>query len=324
LHIPPAMSVYMQQQFYEVPQMKNVMSYGDVSTYDGSFASTCEGDSSSESVISYDTPFCSDHAQFPSTRENSPEPVWHRADACPWKELEEHVARQSQAQTHIRSHLRESSRERPQVQSVDPNPQFQMVQAMVLVRSDQGPGMPAVIQMPNAGMMPIPVATMPPAQHVPGHVYPVGMQSQAPPAHTPCGSVTPCDAEEEEEEVQSEGSAVQSKSNKLRGPPKGADFLKNMSDDKKEALCKYIYEFMKAKNLTNQEGYLFADVFSEVWKEMCDDPAQGWRVAQHRFLALLRSSPQYFVLFRRGIRVANQCGWFARKGEKMVRLVLRD
>ena len=41
----------------------------------------------------------------------------------------------------------------------------------------------------------------------------------------------------------------------------------------------------------------------------------GWRLAQQRFNYLLRSAPQYFRLFRRGIRVANQCGWFARKGE---------
>jgi hypothetical protein len=52
--------------------------------------------------------------------------------------------------------------------------------------------------------------------------------------------------------------------------------------------------------------------------------SDGWRVAQHRFCDLLRSTPQYFRLFRRSIHVANQFGWFARKGEKMVRLVLED
>ena len=100
-----------------------------------------------------------------------------------------------------------------------------------------------------------------------------------------------------------------------------------MSAEQKEALCKYIYDFMVQKGFTSQEGYLIVDIFSEVWKDMwkdLDDNAEGWRAAKHRFGDLLRSAPQYFRLFRKGIRVANQCGWFARKGEKMVQLVLEE
>ena len=38
--------------------------------------------------------------------------------------------------------------------------------------------------------------------------------------------------------------------------------------------------------------------------------------AQQRFADLLRSAPQYFKLFRRNIQVANQCGWWPRKGAR--------
>jgi hypothetical protein len=96
-----------------------------------------------------------------------------------------------------------------------------------------------------------------------------------------------------------------------------------MSDEQKEAICKYIYDVMVQKEFTSPDGYLIVDVFTEVWKDV-GDTAEGWRVAQHRFADLLRSAPQYFRLFRRSIRVANQCGWFARKGEKMVRLVVEN
>jgi hypothetical protein len=98
------------------------------------------------------------------------------------------------------------------------------------------------------------------------------------------------------------------------------DALSNMSDEKKQTLLKYIYDFMLENGFTNPEGYLLVDVLAEVWKEMGDE-ASGGRIAQYRFAELLRGAPEYFELFRKGIRVTNHCGWFARKGEKMVRLV---
>jgi hypothetical protein len=98
-----------------------------------------------------------------------------------------------------------------------------------------------------------------------------------------------------------------------------------MSEDQKEALCKYIYAVMKEKGFTSPEGYLIVDVFTDVWKDLgTSDGPDGWRIAQHRFADLIRSAPQYFRLFRRSIRVANHCGWFARKGERMVRLVMDE
>jgi hypothetical protein len=90
-------------------------------------------------------------------------------------------------------------------------------------------------------------------------------------------------------------------------------------------LCKYIYDFMAQKGFTRPDGYLLVDVLGEVCKDMKDCSEFKLltsEVAQQRFCDLLRSSPRYFKVFRRSIKVTNQCGWFARKGEKMVRLVL--
>jgi hypothetical protein len=68
-------------------------------------------------------------------------------------------------------------------------------------------------------------------------------------------------------------------------------------------------------------------VFAEVCNELKDSlelKKLSSEVAQQRFCDLLRSAPQYFKIFRRSIKVTNQCGWFARKGEKMVRLSLME
>jgi hypothetical protein len=99
-----------------------------------------------------------------------------------------------------------------------------------------------------------------------------------------------------------------------------SSMIDSMPEEQRVALCQYIYHLMQQKSFTSQEGYLIADVFNEVWKETSDS-AEGSRVAQQRFVELLRSAPQYFKLFRRNIQVANHCGWFARKGERMVSLL---
>jgi hypothetical protein len=120
----------------------------------------------------------------------------------------------------------------------------------------------------------------------------------------------------------SKGKQGSKKSNvKTRAEAVGkGDTFSNLSDDKKQALAKYIYDLMLEKEFTSPDGYLLVDVLAEVWKDM-GDGATGGRIAQHRFAELLRFAPQYFELFRKGIRVTNHCGWFARKGEKMVRLI---
>jgi hypothetical protein len=117
----------------------------------------------------------------------------------------------------------------------------------------------------------------------------------------------------------SQGSKKSSGKARSEAPAKGDAFV-NMSEENKQALAKYIYDFMVDNELTSPDGYLLVDVLAEVWKDM-GDGCSGGRIAQHRFAELLRAAPQYFELFRKGIRVTNHCGWFARKGEKMVRLV---
>jgi hypothetical protein len=188
-------------------------------------------------------------------------------------------------------------------------------QPVLFVNPGSHPGSHPVMAGPHSGVMPFhvqQVSMMPPAPMMSGMPTPIAEPIPQQP------SAAASDATPEPEQP------AQSKSNgrsKNRGYFKSDSGLSKMSGDQKAALAKYIFDFMVKKGFTSPEGYLIVDVFSEVWKEM-GDSAEGWRVAQHRFGHLLRSSPQYFRLFRRGIRVANQCGWFARKGEKMVRLVL--
>jgi len=297
-----------------------------------SVSSTCAGDSSSESGYSFDDDmtdtkivstqnleadedyYSHDRSDMPSTRENSPEPTWH----LPNQGLNlDYLADQYRAfggnhnylptQPSVEPMWGNAARPFPRTTSPreahmqQPEP-FKTVlvlpadQPVVFVQRDQGANV--MIPMNNGGVMPFPVHTTP-TQPVPTDVM--------------------TNYSEPEEMEQTAAPQLKPKS-KNRGYLKN-DVFSKMSAEQKDALCKYIYEFMVKKNFVNQEGYLVVDVFSEVWKEM-GDTGEGWRVAQARFGQLLRSAPQYFRLFRRGIRVANQCGWFARKGEKMVRVVL--
>jgi hypothetical protein len=308
----------------------------------------------------YDAPFPRhDRTDMPSTRENSPEPSWN--NHLDWNEnyvAEQYqtYGRQMQTQPPVwdgavqyRSNEagqnnwahghqlalqqpaqlpRRSSREPPQQRGGVNPPAQQPVQTVLLVPSDQPVIFVQRDQPPNVmfpmntgGVMPLGMqGPMPqPAQHIPSGMPPMGVQPQmTQPKPFPSDS-----APSTPEPELMEPASTQQKSNgktKNRGHLKSDSAFNKMSTEQKEALCKYIYDFMVQKQFTSQEGYLIVDVFSEVWKDMGD--SEGWRVAQHRFGNLLRSAPPYFRLFRRGIRVANQCGWFARKGEKMVRLVL--
>merc|ERR550514_1641597 len=172
--------------------------------------------------------------------------------------------------------------------------------------------------MNTGGVMPFPLQTNPmsSAAHVPAGMQ-TPVKEPSPPELNPPSSSMPDDPAPEAKDPK----AASKQSGKAKSRVKTRSMFTTMSVDQKDALCKYIYDFMVQKEFTSPEGYLIVDVFSEVWKGM-GETADGWRVAQHRFADLLRSAPQYFRLFRRSIRVANQCGWFARKGEKMVRLVL--
>merc|ERR1719181_2415383 len=89
-------------------------------------SSTCSGDTSEESMsvhskgdlVSFDhcnagDTYSTDGSQMPATREVSPEPFWNSATPCTW--LDDQIARSSQVHADTRAHLRESSRERPQL-----------------------------------------------------------------------------------------------------------------------------------------------------------------------------------------------------------------
>jgi hypothetical protein len=144
-----------------------------------------------------------------------------------------------------------------------------------------------------------------------------GARGSMPPAPDPEPNLEPAPQQESQTGVPH---AKQRGKAKTRGQTKDESVFDKLSVEQKEALCKYIYDFMVNKKLTSEDGYLVVDIFSEVWKDM-DATAESWRVAQHRFGDLLSFAPQYFRLFRKSIRVANPCGWFTRKGQKMVRLV---
>jgi hypothetical protein len=77
---------------------------------------------------------------------------------------------------------------------------------------------------------------------------------------------------------------------------------------------------MVQKEFTSPDGYLIVDVFSEVLKEL-GEHAESWRTAQRRFNDVLMSAPKYFNIFRMSIKVKSNCGWSARKGQRMVSLV---
>jgi hypothetical protein len=262
-----------------------------------------------------------DRSDMPSTRENSPEPYWNNANLYKWND----PSVQSMWNTHrasIQDHAarhslhRRSSRDPPamtQRQDVNPPVQQQRYQTVLLVPHDQPvlfvrSGQDGNVMLPMNTEQAVPLAI----QTTPTPVSPT----------VPSASMTATPEPEQEQ-----AAAKSNNKTRERGHTKTDSVFNRMSADQKDALCKYVYDLMVHKGFTSQEGYLIVDIFSEVWKEMwqdIDDSAEGWRAAKHRFGDLLRSSPQYFRLFRKGIRVANQCGWFARKGEKMVRLVLEN
>jgi len=222
---------------------------------------------------------------------------------------------------------------------VNPPPQpYQTVllvphdQAVLFVQPGQGgnviPGAKVMCPINNSGVIPFPIQTTPTpsATYMPSGMPTLAQEPSLTQPHPVSFDSMPATPKSEQEDPKDPKEGTQGKSSgkiKSRGYLKSDSAFQKMSAEQKDALCKYVYEFMVQKEFTSQEGYLIVDVFSEVWKDMGDN-GEGWRVAQQRFNYLLRSAPQYFRLFRRGIRVANQCGWFARKGEKMVRLVLEN
>jgi hypothetical protein len=291
-----------------------------------------------------------DRTDMPSTREPSPEPLWRDAfQDNQWTEA--HFAEQIQEQG-----------QRPRMASLEPpaqweslNPTAQQPYTMMMLLVPKPVFLPPtqlaapsanVVPMTHSGVPAFPLQTSTSSSaHVPGGPPVVTTELAAtqrkPP---PASSMPPAQAPEQKEQKaqtaaskragnaktrgndKSAGKAKSAGNAKTNGNAKSSSAINSMSDGQKDALCKFIYDVMLQKEFTNPDGYLLVDVFTEVWKDVGDTGGEreGWRVAQYRFADLLRAAPQYFRLFRRSIRVTNQCGWFARKGEKMVRLVLED
>jgi hypothetical protein len=295
-----------------------------------------------------------DRSSMPSTRENSPEPTWnHGADHYLWNQKPRYLAEQYQhpipgAGTFQPSvvpqsfntapygvhNMQPQGYQLPRRSSRDPpaarqkvNPPAQPNQPVLFVPQNQQivfiPGAPpagVMLPLSNCGAMPYAVQTMPtqPASFMLSGMPTPNKETLPPQPTEAVTEATPTPSvREQKEQLKPSGKS------KNRRNLKNESAFSKMSAEQKEALCKYIYEIIKSKGFTSQEGYLIVDVFSEVWKDI-GDTTEGWRVAQHRFLNLLRAAPDHFRLFRRGIPVANHCGWFARKGDKMVRLVLEE
>jgi hypothetical protein len=273
-----------------------------------------EDDDDEEDDDYYDENFypTSEQQELPSTREPSPEPLYRGNYAC------EYV------------------------------PQYNQV---FMMPSKQVPDVRNIPMMPCAPMqkfLPVaPAYNEPPAMHpikmapVPGAAFlmPTALRSASlpqqdfhaanPKSESKMSSKQrePKTTSKQQEEVRvksaskgkGQGSKKSHGKNRDEAPAKG-DTISNLSEEKKQLLAKYIYDLMLQKGFTSPDGYLLVDILAEVWKDM-GDGATGGRIAQHRFAELLRVAPHYFELFRKGIRVTNHCGWFARKGEKMVRLI---
>jgi hypothetical protein len=210
-----------------------------------------------------------------------------------------------------------SSREPPLKRS-QPHQTIVFVPTPVLVPDQDAT---AMFPMSHGGLMPSFLA--PPGMPILDTEASLMQPNPFPPCATPPRPEQKCAPAPEQKnhtDVAQSKQSRKAKSGKNEALCKDARVLENLSDDQKGALCKYIYDAMTAKKMTSSEGYLTVDVFSEVWKDLDASP-EAKRVAQHRFLALLRAAPKYFQLFRKSIRVAGSCKSFSRKGQTMVSLV---
>ena len=94
------------------------------------------------------------------------------------------------------------------------------------------------------------------------------------------------------------------------------------SDEQKQAISKYIYEFMLKEGFDSPKGYLVVDVLRALMKDIGD--GGGGHEPRKRFSALLRSETQYFKIFSAEIRTEGGFAWLNCKGAEMVRLVRQE
>jgi hypothetical protein len=126
---------------------------------------------------------------------------------------------------------------------------------------------------------------------------------------------------EQKQTSQDEDDATTAKRDKKKKKKKSdVDFVSQLSPEKKKALANEVYDEMIRKKFDNPDGYLLIDVYVEIFRDLVGE--QGNRsTALHRFASLLRSFPDLFEIFNLGIKVTNHAGRFARKGEKMVKII---
>jgi hypothetical protein len=293
-----------------------------------------------------------DRHDFPSTRENSPEPLW-RSEREPGDGLAEQMhahAGRSHFPTepsvgwnnayynwsagHVPSLDQAQGGplpRQPALQRVNMNMPTQPFQMFVVA--------PALVHAPHQGVsctfpmnqrdearFPLETAATQAAARTPPTLREESSRTEPNPVLSSCAPPAQAPAQKRAQTKEGNGETAVASSKKSgkaknRGHAKSESMFDKLSAEQKESLCKYIYDFMVQKDFTSPEGYLVVDVFSEVMKDMSGS-ADCWRVAQHRFGDLLQSAPQYFRLFRKSIRIANHCCWYARKGQKTVSLVL--
>jgi hypothetical protein len=303
-----------------------------------------------------------DRSEMPSTREPSPEPLWRNptgyeptggdfanqihaqlrhlpteqsegyngvnATHCGWNE--EDVAHRSRGRG---GHFPRMSSGEASMQRGNTNP-FRKLQQMVIMvpTSTYVPMQGANVMFPAGAGMPFHIENTltPSSAPMISGMQPQKEQSPQKPNALPSDSVPAAAVPDQKPEKVSgrkekEQNAVQSKQSgkaKTRGNAPTDTVIDNLSAEQKTAICAYIYDLMVQKNFTSPDGYLIIDICSEVLKDMGESDAQSWRTSQTRFGDLLRCAPQYFRVFRKSIRISNACGWYTRKGQKMVSLVL--
>jgi hypothetical protein len=130
---------------------------------------------------------------------------------------------------------------------------------------------------------------------------------------------------------------------KKNGEPPEENVFTQLPDEQKVAIARYIYEFMIARDMKSQDGYLIKDVLAEVEQgtRMVGPYARGGlselvnqgfselrgrrrRISEQTFVAILRFAPQYFTIFRASIGLVGLHVWSARKSERMLRLTVPE
>ena len=62
---------------------------------------------------------------------------------------------------------------------------------------------------------------------------------------------------------------------KSQSAPPDDDVLGNLKDEQKHALAKFVYDFMIAKDMTSQDGYLIKDILSEVQQKVLEGTGES-------------------------------------------------